>query len=88
MRLPDQSKLIAAIQTACEERNLECTEEVTAKALQLDATIAVRHGLMLVGETMSGKTQVMQTLGLALDKVNEERSVKIDIINPKAVTIG
>jgi len=88
LRLPDQSKLTAAIQNACEERNLECTEEVTAKALQLNATILVRHGLMLVGETMSGKTQIMQTLGSAVDKLNEERSVKIDIINPKAVTIG
>jgi len=43
---------------------------------------------MLVGECMSGKTQLVQTLASALDILNPDRSVFIDVINPKAITIG
>ena len=43
---------------------------------------------MLVGECMSGKTQLSQTLASALDILNPDRSVLIDVINPKAITIG
>jgi ABC-type phosphate/phosphonate transport system ATPase subunit len=44
---------------------------------------------MLVGETMSGKSSLLHSLGRAIAIVNEEKlQACIDLINPKAITIG
>jgi dynein heavy chain, axonemal len=56
------------------------------KAIQLYDTIRVRHGLMLVGEAMAGKSEITDTLANALTRIGD----KVDIIkiNPKSVSIG
>jgi dynein heavy chain len=59
----------------------------------------VRHGIMLVGETGTGKTTVSYILGKALSEIHQNgdpedlanpmyRTVHIDTLNPKAVTMG
>lgn len=55
----------------------------------------VRHGIMLVGETGTGKTTCGLILSKALTYLNQQGStnpwhkpVHIDVLNPKAVTMG
>ena len=58
--------------------------------MQLYETTLVRHGLMLVGETCSGKTCVRHTLQSALghDEVGPSRAdVAEHVINPKALSL-
>ena len=58
----DYGQLYVAIDDACREGNLQPTDEFKNKCIQLYETICVRHGLMLVGQAFSGKTQVINTL--------------------------
>lgn len=55
----------------------------------------VRHGVMVVGLTGTGKTICSKTLARALTQLHEEerddpwyKSVHIDTLNPKSVTMG
>lgn len=87
-RVPDNSALLDALREACCQRGLEAAEEFEAKAVQLYQTFQVRHGLMLVGAAMSGKTEVLHTLAAALQLLDPQKSVQVHSINPKAVRIG
>ena len=59
-------------------RNLEENEEFELKTIQLFETVQVRHGLMMVGGIMSGKTQVVQTLAQALTQVNKQAAEHLE----------
>ena len=55
--------------------------------------ILVRHGLMIVGEPLGGKTSSYQVLADALGDLSSsdqmiEYKVNYRIINPKAITMG
>lgn len=55
--------------------------------------ILVRHGLMIVGEPLGGKTQAWQVLADTLTDLQTsglmtEYRVLYRIINPKAITMG
>lgn len=53
---PDLDPLIDALKIVCEQRNLQPTTFFIEKTLQVYEMILVRHGLMIVGEALGGKT--------------------------------
>ena len=87
-RQPDYTGLLEALRVACKSRHLECEEEFSTKAIQLFQTQQVRHGLMLVGATLSGKSELMHSLAAALSVLSSDQPVVVEGVNPKAVTIG
>lgn len=72
---------------------LENKSETLCKTIQLYEMVLVRHGVMVVGQTCSGKTATIHSLAKAMTKANNEgckdlAKVQIITINPKAVTSG
>lgn len=55
--------------------NLERNVELETKILQLYETVQVRHGLMLVGAPMGGKTTVAKTLADALSRIQRQKAI-------------
>ena len=62
------------------------------KVYQLNEMIKTRHGLMLVGDAMSGKSSVYKVLARTLNTLNDEgdneMKVNFFIMNPKSVSIN
>ena len=52
------------------DQALQWCEEFELKVIQLYETVQVRHGLMLVGAPMGGKTTIMRTLADSLTRIN------------------
>lgn len=78
-----------------EKKKLQAMPWFVEKITQLYEMMSVRHGVMIVGETMSGKTTVWKTLAEALKDIKNDQSsemkeheVDYRIINPKSVSIG
>lgn len=96
----DNDDLQIAIEESLIRRNLELNENLVVKIMQLYESQVTRHGNMLVGLTQSGKTTAWTILQDAMNQLNDEekekgikpedqkyQQVKIDVINPKAITI-
>lgn len=87
---PDYNAMDLAMLEACAEFNLQPEPYFREKLLQTYEMILVRHGMMLVGYSYSGKTQTLHTLASALTKMNAKRleeKTAITTINPKAITM-
>lgn len=91
----DYGKLQSQIEIELRNRKYQKKPEFITKIIQLLETMTVRHGNMLVGTTGTGKTTVAEILAASLQslfKAGEQdpwyKSVKIDPLNPKAVTMG
>jgi dynein heavy chain len=94
----DNDDLLIAIEDSLKKRGLQLNENLVVKIFQLFENKVTRHGNMLVGETMSGKTTAWTILCDALNILNaEERekgvkedfkypSVKWESINPKSIS--
>lgn len=63
---PDRDELIELLKVNLGKRNLQATQWYIEKIVQIYEMILVRHGLMIVGEPLGGKTQAYQTLAAAL----------------------
>ncbi len=63
-----------------ETQNLQATPYFTLKVEQLFQTLVVRHGVMLVGQTLAGKTKSLDVLENVLGDVSKYT------INPKSIT--
>ncbi|XP_063529439.1 dynein axonemal heavy chain 7-like [Cydia strobilella] len=91
--LADLPHLVACLKEVCVPLNLQANDFFVEKVLQLYEMILVRHGLMLVGFPISGKTTSYHALGAALACVHEkglmgENPVEWTVINPKSITMG
>lgn len=57
---PDRDELVELLVEACNKRNLQPTPWYLEKIIQIYEMILVRHGLMIVGEPLGGKTNAYQ----------------------------
>ena len=74
----------AAIQKQVKDRGLQQHPSWLAKCVQLYETYQVRHGIMLVGPTGSGKSTIMDVLAAALTDLGQKHVIWR--MNPKAIT--
>ncbi|XP_018322727.1 dynein heavy chain 3, axonemal isoform X2 [Agrilus planipennis] len=91
----ERDDLLRHLGKVLEDKNLQATQWFMGKCLEIYEMILVRHGLMVVGETLGGKTSAYQSLGEGLTKLSEDRKAKLKeyrvifrIINPKAISMG
>jgi hypothetical protein len=67
------------------------TVQFNEKIRQIYETILVRHGVIIIGESISGKTASYKALAKTFDELNQidgiEKSVNFEIINPKSMLI-
>ncbi|XP_071486244.1 dynein axonemal heavy chain 3-like [Diadema antillarum] len=90
---PDYSVLEEALRINIARRKLQAVPWFIDKIIQIYEMILVRHGLMIVGDTIGGKTSAFKVLADALGdlhkaKLMDENRVEHRIINPKAITMG
>ncbi|XP_068632055.1 dynein axonemal heavy chain 3 [Battus philenor] len=93
---PDRAELTINILKELEKRNLQATEWYLEKIIQIYEMMLVRHGFMIVGPPMGGKTQAYQTLADSLRALqlmkppprHKEFGAIYRILNPKAITMG
>ncbi|CEM09924.1 unnamed protein product [Vitrella brassicaformis CCMP3155] len=89
----DYGKLVPQMEEAARSKGLQPKEAFINKCIQLWETVMVRHGLMLVGKTISGKSAVMDCLATSLGAIADGQSdvflpCEIHKINPKSITQG
>ncbi|XP_026529026.1 dynein heavy chain 1, axonemal [Notechis scutatus] len=92
----DYGILEEAIHKCCLKDNLKDVDGFITKCIQLYETTVVRHGLMLVGPTGSGKTKCYKVLAAAMSSLKGRPSVSggnyeavnYFILNPKSITMG
>lgn len=89
----DMGALQDAITRSLLSKGLQTHDYIISKAIQLYQTMGTRHGVMVVGNTGSGKTTTWSTLQSALTelaetdpKAGDYERVRDYVINPKAVT--
>ncbi|XP_041362756.1 dynein heavy chain 3, axonemal-like isoform X2 [Gigantopelta aegis] len=90
---PDYGVFMEALKDNIAKRKLQPVPWFIEKIIQVYEMILVRHGLMIVGEPLGGKTMAWQVLAAALGDLcvsgqYEEFKTIYRIINPKAITMG
>lgn len=87
-----REQLLEALREKCAESNLQPTQWFLEKVLQLYEMVLFRHGIMLIGDPMSGKTQSYTILSEALTSLAEkgvaEYKTTFKVINPKSITMA
>uniref|UniRef100_H2YF95 Dynein heavy chain hydrolytic ATP-binding dynein motor region domain-containing protein n=1 Tax=Ciona savignyi TaxID=51511 RepID=H2YF95_CIOSA len=82
----DYGALMDSIVDSCPKLGVQAVDGFVTKCIQLYETTVVRHGLMLVGPTCSGKTKCYNVLAKALTHTFTVE--KTDVLNPKSITMG
>ena len=76
----DYSELRKSLNSSCAKLSLQATPYFTTKCIQLYEMVKIRHGVMIVGSPMAGKSGVWKVLSDALseltyaNKMNENRT--------------
>uniref|UniRef100_A0A8B9EVG3 Dynein axonemal heavy chain 1 n=1 Tax=Anser cygnoides TaxID=8845 RepID=A0A8B9EVG3_ANSCY len=93
----DYGILEEAIRKACSLQSTSSSSTgFVTKCIQLYETTVVRHGLMLVGPTGSGKTKSYEVLAAAMTSLQGQpaasggnyEAVSYFVLNPKSITMG
>ena len=91
----DYGKLAEEIKNQLDKKYYMKLPPFIIKIIQLLETLIVRHGIMMVGETGTGKTTVIHTLRDALTALKKGGSddpqhevIKTFVLNPKSITPG
>ncbi|XP_074137054.1 dynein axonemal heavy chain 3 isoform X2 [Sminthopsis crassicaudata] len=90
---PDYELFIAALNENIKKMKLQSVPWFIGKIIQIYEMMLVRHGYMIVGDPLGGKTCAYKVLAAALGDMYEanqgdEFAVEYKIINPKAITMG
>ncbi|KYN33583.1 Dynein heavy chain 3, axonemal [Trachymyrmex septentrionalis] len=92
---PEHDELVNLLKTNLEKRNLQATDWYVEKILQIYEMLLVRHGLMIVGTALGGKTQAYKALADSLSDLSTIRKATIReyrtayrVINPKAIPLS
>ncbi|GAB6031187.1 Dynein heavy chain 3, axonemal [Chamberlinius hualienensis] len=74
------------------ERKFQPVHEYVEKIVQIYETMLVRHGFMIIGGTLSGKTTAYKLLADAINsiqqKLDPDYKVQYKVINPKSASVG
>ncbi|KEG11834.1 dynein heavy chain [Trypanosoma grayi] len=90
----DYGSLLGVLSEKAVEMHLEPTDMFVKKCVQLYEMNILRHGQMIVGPTMGGKTCATHVLQAAMTKLrvemNQERfaEVRVHSLNPKSITMA
>ncbi|KAG7500858.1 dynein heavy chain 3, axonemal [Solea senegalensis] len=90
---PDYDLLLKALNDNIAKFNLQPVSWFVGKIIQVYEMMLVRHGFMIVGDPLGGKTCSYKVLAAALRdlyeaKLMDEFAVSHQIINPKSITMG
>uniref|UniRef100_A0A8D0TSX2 Dynein axonemal heavy chain 3 n=1 Tax=Sus scrofa TaxID=9823 RepID=A0A8D0TSX2_PIG len=90
---PDYEVFMEVLNENIKKMKLQPVPWFIGKIIQIYEMMLVRHGYMIVGDPMGGKTCAYKVLASALDDLHkakqmEEFAVEYQIINPKAITMG
>ncbi|CAM9242548.1 unnamed protein product, partial [Chrysoparadoxa australica] len=80
----DAAALEVHIQSVCEQQHLVLGGAWAQKVLQLKQVLALRHGVMLVGPSGTGKSSAWRTLLAALELLDGIKG-EAHVIDPKAI---
>eukprot|EP00906_Rhabdomonas_costata_P002297 RCo003671 len=87
----DYAAMNVALEEACAHYKLQLSENFHNKTLQVYEMLCVRHGVMVVGYSFSGKTSSLNVLSRALTTLagqGLEQKTHLFCINPKSITMG
>lgn len=73
---PDYTFLHKAVKEVCAGAGLRANNYFMDKIQQVYETMRVRHGFMLIGNPIGGKTVALRTLAKALGIMNDRVSVE------------
>ncbi|NXN32332.1 DYH3 protein, partial [Nycticryphes semicollaris] len=90
---PDYDLFVKALTENINKMDLQPVPWFIGKIIQIYEMMLVRHGFMIVGDPLSGKTCAYKVLARALGdlcaaKTMDEFAVEYKVINPKAITMG
>ncbi|XP_048465622.1 dynein axonemal heavy chain 3 [Rhincodon typus] len=91
--VPEREVFLHALKTNIKKMKLQPVPWFIEKIIQIYEMMLVRHGFMIVGDPLGGKTCAFKVLAAALGdlyagQLMNEYAVEYAIINPKAVTMG